>query len=311
MRKIFFPITTILGLALIIGCNKRIYDENDNHTIGTFLRAIEVDGETREFIIHVPSSYDTLKSVPLMLNFHGWTMTAEEQMEVSDMRSLANSKQFILVYPQGTRFQFLTHWNVGSWTTGSNANDLGFTEALIQQISTNYNIDEERIYACGYSNGGFFSYELACQLSHKIAAIGSVAGNMSTKTVNNCNPSHPTPVITVSGTMDDETLYDGSESDGYISHSSTIDFWVTYNNVDAIPIITNLPNTNTADGDSVILYQYLNGANNTEIDHYKVINGGHGWPGSSNTVIPIGNMDINANSVIWDFVSQFDINGKI
>ena len=127
MRKIFFPITTILGLALIIGCNKRIYDENDNHTIGTFLRAIEVDGETREFIIHVPNSYDTLKSVPLMLNFHGWTMTAEEQLEVSDMRSLANSEQFILVYPQGTRFQFSTHWNVGSWTTGSKANDLGFT----------------------------------------------------------------------------------------------------------------------------------------------------------------------------------------
>jgi polyhydroxybutyrate depolymerase len=49
----------------------------------------------------------------------------------------------------------------------------------------------------------------------------------------------------------------------------------------------------------------LNGDNNVEIEHYKVINGGHGWPGV------LGNMDINSNFIIWNFVSQFDINGKI
>ena len=59
------------------------------------------------------------------------------------------------------------------------------------------------------------------------------------------------------------------------------------------------------DGSSVNLFQYFNGDNNVEIEHYKVINGGHGWPGV------LGNMDINSNFIIWNFVSQFDINGKI
>ena len=80
----------------------------------------------------------------------------------------------------------LTHWNVGSWTSGSNSDDLGFVDELINHISNNYNIDMKRIYAAGYSDGGFFSQELACNLSNDIAAIGTVAANMSTRTKDNC-----------------------------------------------------------------------------------------------------------------------------
>ena len=54
-----------------------------------------------------------------------------------------------------------------------------------------------------------------------------------------------------------------------------------------------------------MLLNYKNGKNNVEIEHYKVINGGHDWPGT------FGNMDINANTIIWNFVSQFDLNGRI
>ena len=244
-----------------------------------------------------------------MLNFHGWTMSASDQMNLSDMRALAESEKFILVYPQGTkfknRFYGSTHWNVGSWTTGSNSDDLGFVDKLIDYMSVNYNIDLERIYACGYSNGGFFSHELACNLSNKIAAIGAVSANMSTRTKDNCNPSHPTPVVTVSGTNDNEVSYDGTNFEGQISHNEVLNYWINYNHTDSSTIISDLQNINTVDGSTVKLYQYKNGNNDVEIEHFKVVDGGHDWPGT------LGNMDVDANSIIWRFVSQFDIHGKI
>jgi len=294
----------IVFTIIIVGCKK-----DGNNQINDELKTINVNGVNREFILYIPSTYDSTDAVPLMLNFHGWTMSASDQMNLSDMRALAESEKFILVYPQGTkfknRFYGSTHWNVGSWTTGSNSDDLGFVDKLIDHMSVNYNIDLERIYACGYSNGGFFSHELACNLSNKIAAIGAVSANMSTRTKDNCNPSHPTPVVTVSGTNDNEVSYDGTNFEGQISHNEVLNYWINYNQTDSSPIISDLQNINTVDGSTVELYQYKNGNNDVEIEHYKIINGGHDWPGT------LGNMDIDANSVIWRFVSQFDIHGKI
>ena len=291
--------------TLVIGGCKKV----DNSPINDEVKTIDVNGVTREFILYIPNSYNSTDTVPLMLNFHGWTMSASDQMNVSDMRALAESEKFILVYPQGTKFKNWfygsTHWNVGSWTTGSTSDDIGFVDELIDQMSINYNIDLERIYACGYSNGGFFSHELACNLSNKIAAIGAVSANMSTRTKENCNPSHPIPVVTVSGTNDNEVSYDGTNFEGQISHDEVLNYWINYNQTDASPITRDLPNTNTTDGSVVKLYHYKNGSNNIEIKHYKVINGGHDWPGT------FGNMDIDANYIIWRFVSQFNINGKI
>lgn len=308
MRLIILIFTTFGLIILISGCAKKNHEENVGQVTeimsGTFSRSIEVEGESREYLIHIPISYDSIQSVPLILNFHGWTMSASDQMYVSDMRALSDSEQFILVYPQGTKLWGSTHWSVGSWTTGSQANDLDFIDALTDQLANNYNLDEERIYACGYSNGGFFSQELACQLSNKIAAIGTVAANMSIQTLNNCDPSHPVPVITISGTMDNVVQYDGSQPEGTISHNNTLDYWITFNNMDAEPIISDLQDINIPDGSSVTLYQYLNGDNYVEIEHYKIVDGGHDWPGT------FGNMDIDANTVIWNFVSQFDIYGK-
>ena len=128
---------------------------------------------------------------------------------------------------------------------------------------------------------------------------------MSTRTKDNCDPSHPMPLVTISGTHDNEVSYDGTIPEGQISHDAVLNYWTNYNQTDTSPMISDLANVNTADGSIVKLYQYKNGKNNVEIEHYKLINGGHDWPGT------YGNMDINANSIIWNFISRFNIDGKI
>jgi polyhydroxybutyrate depolymerase len=263
------------------------------------------DGVTREYIVYVPAVYNGSSSVPLLFNFHGYGMSANNQMSYGNMRAVADTAGFILVYPQGTLFWGSPHWNVGSWTLGSTADDIGFTEAMIDTLAANYNIDLNRVYSCGYSNGGYFSFVLACQLSAEIAAIGSVGGTMSTETYNSCNPSHPTPVVTIHGTDDATVSYSGGNPNNSESLSDVNTYWANYNNTIVPPVVSTLPNIDTTDGSTVELSLFDNGDNCTSVEHYKVIGGDHDWPGSW------GNMDINADAVIWSFVSKYDLNGLI
>ena len=160
-------------------------------------RTLVHDGMTREYFLYVPDSYDGTSEVPLMLNFHGYGGIASQYLEYADMRSLADTEMFILVYPQGALLDGDPHWNAGleSDENKSDVDDFGFVEALIDEISSNYSIDPARVYACGYSNGAFFTYALACYHGDRIAAIGSVAGTMMEETHDNCSPSHPTAMI--------------------------------------------------------------------------------------------------------------------
>lgn len=263
------------------------------------------DGVTREYIVYVPAVYNGSSSVPLLFNFHGYGMSANNQMSYGNMRAVADTAGFILVYPQGTLFWGSPHWNVGSWTLGSTADDIGFTEAMIDTLAANYNIDLNRVYSCGYSNGGYFSFVLACQLSAEIAAIGSVGGTMSTETYNSCNPSHPTPVVTIHGTDDALVSYSGGNPNNSESLPDVNTYWANYNNTIVPPVVSTLPNIDTTDGSTAELSLFDNGDNCTSVEHYKVIGGDHDWPGSW------GNMDINADAVIWSFVSKYDLNGLI
>ncbi len=271
----------------------------------TLERSIAYDNSFRQYIVYVPSAYDENEPTPLVFNFHGYTGQAFNHMNSTRMRPVADTAGFIVVYPQGALFSGNTHWNVGSWTNGSNTDDLGFTNAMIDTLSAEFNIDLERIYSCGYSNGGYFSFELACQLGSRIAAIGSVGGTMSSETYNDCNPEHPTPVITIHGTADNVVSYYFSNPVGSKPISDVNRYWQNFNNANESPLIENLPNLNSFDGSTVKYFTFQEGDNCVTVDHYQVNGGGHDWPGAW------GNKDIDASVLIWNFFSKYDINGLI
>ena len=274
----------------------------------TIYGTIEHDGLQREYILYVPSSYTVNQSVPLLFNFHGYTSNANVQMYYGSFRSIADTAGFIIIHPQGTLDnQGITFWNVG-WGTEV-VDDVGFTEAMIDSIGMEYNIDLERVYATGMSNGGFMSFHLACQLSEKIAAVASVTGSMTPFTFNNCNPQHPTPILQIHGTADNVVPYNGAIT-WTLSIEDVLQSWVNYNNCDTSATITNLPNINPYDGSTVELIIYDEGDNGVTVEHFKVIGGGHTWPGTA-FGSPGTNYDINASVEIWKFFSKYDINGLI
>ena len=262
-------------------------------------------GITRNYILFVPASYDPSTPAPLVFSFHGYSSNAALNMNYTGFTAIADTAGFILVHPDGTLDGSGTpHWNVGGWTVGSQIDDVGFTEAMIDEISAGYNINANRVYSCGMSNGGYMSFKLACELSDRIAAIASVTGSMTPQISNACNPSHPTPILQLHGTADPTVPYNGSPT-WTLAIDDVIDYWVGFNNCNTTPIITAIDDTDPSDGTNVDHFVYAGGDNGVTTEHFKVYNGEHDWFGVW------GNMDINSSIEIWKFFSKYDINGSL
>lgn len=268
----------------------------------TFIsQTIQNDGLTRGYSIYVPASYDGTTNFPLLFNLHGGGGTNSAWQVSADMRPIADTADFILVYPQARPDP--SDGNSFNWIpkVPGTFDDVPFFSSLIDTIASNYQIDQNRIYACGYSLGGDMSFELGCKLSNRIAAIAPVARTMQANPNSFCSPVHPTGVLTILGTNDLVSPYNGIVFGGieyYISAAATHRYWATRNNCDTTA-------TMSAVSPSVERYTWSTSSGCAYVEELKVIGGGHDWPGS------FGNMTIDANEEIWQFVSRYDINGLI
>jgi len=289
-------------LLLLIGCTFSSFAQE------TINASITHDGIQRDYILYIPELYDGNTTVPLVLNFHGFGSSASQQMFYGDFRNIADTEGFLLVHPEGTTFIGNQFWNVGFPGLSSNIDDVGFTEALIDELATLYAIDLDRVYATGMSNGGFMSFLLACQLSEKIAAVASVTGSMTQDTFDDCNAQHPTPILQIHGTEDDVVLY--NENNLSLPIPDVISYWVDHNNCETTPTTTTLPDVDVSDGSTIEHSVYEDGDNGVTTEHMKVIGGGHTWPGSVLNTAGT-NQDIDASMEIWLFFSRYDIDGLL
>lgn len=259
------------------------------------------EGVERNYLTYVPASLPQGSPVPVVLVLHGFTQTAQGIMTYSGFNAIAEVGRFIVVYPNGINLS----WNVGFSSSG--ANDIGFLNALIDTLDVKYPINLDRIYACGMSNGGFMSYRLACELSNRIAAIASVTGSMTTQTFSDCHPERPVPVLEIHGTSDLIVNYNGAT--GIKSIPDVIEYWVGQNACPELPETTLLPDV-INEGSQIERSIYRPCAQNSEVILLKVIDGGHTWPGSTNSGFGNTNRDINASHEIWEFFNRFSLSGN-
>ena len=290
----------ILSL-IIISCKSEDNTQVDEDGIITGLqtKTLTHDNVNRNYLVYIPDSYDSEIDYPLMFVFHGFGGIATQFINNADMRDLAESNNFIVVYPQGLDLGGTgSHWNCSnpSADNKSDVDDIGFIENLIDQLILDYPvIDSKRIYAAGYSNGGFMSYYLACN-SKKFAAIGSVAGTMLDDSYQSCNANFPTAMINIHGTNDFDVPYDGNTY--YPSIPEVVDWWKNFNNTPNEDLLTN------QDG-SIEQYKYYNDAGDIYVEHIKIIGGDHYWDDKLNFE------GKNTSGLIWDFVSNYNIDGII
>ena len=264
-------------------------------TTGYLEKEIFHDNKYRDYILYVPKDLDTTQSTPLVMMFHRWGSTMQSEYTLTKLNEIADTAHFILAVPQGIN----NNWNLSGHAAGGNEDDIGFINKIIDNTSNQYKINENRIYATGMSQGGFFCMELACKLSQKIAAIAPVGGVMASTTQDNCVPTRPVSILQMHAANDNIVNYSGVSPD--------LKYWIEFNKVDTIPIISNIPNTNLLDESTVQHYIYNNGNQQSTIEHLKIngSGGGHHWFG------PEGNKDINSGAEAWKFFSKHDLNGKL
>ncbi len=258
-------------------------------------------GQTRTYQLYVPAIYNSNNAVPLVLNLHGYGSNNTQQMAYGDFKPIADTANFLILAPQGSLDQFSTaHWNA-NWATG--VDDIGFLSALIDTVSANYSINQNRIYSTGMSNGGFMSFTLAGQLSNKITAVASVTGTMSILQIPANTVTIPMPIMQIHGTADATVDYNGDAN--FLSVDDVLNYWIGHNNCNITPVITQVPDINTADGCTAERYDYINGDNGAEVVHYKITPGAHTWPGAPFS-IGVTNQDFDASVEIWKFFSKYE-----
>jgi polyhydroxybutyrate depolymerase len=227
---------------------------------------LNYDGIERTYLLHVPSSYDGLSYVPLVVALHGYSGSGSSSESVTGFSAKADLNDFIVVYPNGTGSP--RSWNAGNCCGSAMTNDIddvGFISALIDTLSASYNIDSTRIFATGFSNGSMMSYRLAAELSDKIAAIAGGAGQM---VLDECDPIRAVPIMHLHALNDDVVLYEGGAY--FPSVESVIDIWVGINGCETDPDTTTSSST-------LMVRKWAAISHNADVVLFTTPTGGHSW----------------------------------
>lgn len=244
-----------------------------------------VDGEARRYHLYVPDSVDS--PAALVVDFHGLAGTAAEQDELSGMRAKADAEGFVVAQPEGRGA--LQYWETsaeGVAVTG----DVAFARAVVADVAGRVDIDLDRVFATGMSNGGGMANRLACEAADVFAAVAPVAGAYTTDDL--CTPSRPVPVLVIHGDSDLTVPIRGL---GSLLPSIT-DFaagWADRNG--CAPGATS--RSVAAD---VSLLEWSGCA--ADVVLYVVAGGGHGWPGTTKPLArAVTTTSISATDLMWDF----------
>ncbi len=257
-------------------------------------------GLARDSLLHVPASYDPAKGAMLVVNYHGFSSNAPEQVLLTDMNPVADAKSFLVAYPDGLG----SGWNAGSCCSElqpPNVDDVQFTKDLLARIESEYCIDPKRVFATGFSNGGFMSHRLGCEMADTFAAIAPVSGVLGIPTTS-CLPSRPVPVLDIHGTADPVVPYDGGPAlkllppIQFMSVDDTVSFWRSANAC-LSPAAIDYQN-----GDATCL-RWGDCSGGVAVELCTLLGDGPQWPDSAIVVPGLGNdsTSLNATSFIIDW----------
>jgi polyhydroxybutyrate depolymerase len=300
-------VLSLVICAGLLACKKSETDNNSNPGVQK-TETITVDSRTREYIIYLPTGYNTATALPLVFCLHGGGGTGSGFQSMANFNTLAEKEKFIVVYPSGIE----KSWNDGRPTDANvmGVDDVNFFRTMIQNFSTPYKIDPKRIYVTGISNGGFMSSRLGTELGDKIAAFASDAASVEKNTIyGNISATNPVSAMYIQGTADPLVPFMGgimtAGSGGTIaSHAEAVAKWVSVNSCNTSAVVTNVPDI-ASDGTSAVRRDYNGGTKGTAVTSIVIQNGGHTWPQGlqylSELIIGKTSQDFNAIETVWEF----------
>ncbi len=256
---------------------------------------IMVDGVERKYHIFVPVN-PPQKNLSLLVILAGGDAASHLFPQQDAFEKLAESEGIVLAFPVGQR---LPH-NEGAWQLNSDETsmqDINFVTAMINDIVAQNAIDRDRVYAIGYSLGSMFSYELACQMSDRFAAIASYAGTMPV-IAKSCAPSRNVPLMHIHAL-----------GDGIIAYDKTWNWkaWDSVGRMHDVPGLLNYwkeryqcQNSQQSETETSIHIVYDQCDQRARIEHYGIKSdkefAAHAWPQMIN--------GISTHQVMWSFLRR-------
>jgi polyhydroxybutyrate depolymerase len=282
-----------LFFTMLLGsCNPKSPAGLGSCPVGTSDAEIVSGGVTRDYRLFVPPAYRPEKAFPLVLGFHGHGGSAGQFESYSGFSTLASQAGFIAVYPQGAG-------QIPSWDTWAGSQDVQFIRDLIATVEAQCAVDRNQIYAVGHSRGGGMANRLACDLSDRIAAVGSVSGTYLYG--EDCSPGRPVAIVAFHGSDDPDVPYNGIGNAGampgaYFSIGTPIPQWAAAwadrNECDARPAAIFQKGTVTGQG-------WKNCRGGSDVILYTINGGEHEWPGA-----------VDAAGMIWTFFSNHPLSSE-
>lgn len=272
--------------ALLSGCTPSAAPVS-----GTQSRTIEVDGTSREYLVHVP---DELGAEPTLVVFvHGGFGSAAQAESAYGWDAIADQNDVIVAYPQADGLA----WNAGSCcgkSARSGIDDVAFVSAMVAELQGEFGVDPSRTFGTGMSNGAMMVYSMACE-TDVFAAIAPVAGTI----VTGCGSPAPTSVLHIHGLDDDRVRFDGEPGSGTtrVDGMPIEDVTALWRAADACapPTVVDEPPVTTSRAEC---------PDGRAVELITIAGAGHQWPGASGRGLADpdpASSAINATETIWTF----------
>jgi polyhydroxybutyrate depolymerase len=328
VHKLAVATTLVVVLSTVVVPAGATTGGTDRLPPGDQQLTIEFGGDTREYLVHMPAGAEQARPLPVVFNFHGGGSDAPAQRAYSQMDATADRHRFVVVYPQGTPpapgVQSLRTWNAGKCcgpARREQVDDVGFTLAVLDDLTGRIPVDRRRVYATGISNGGMMAYRLAADASKRIAAVASVAGQVE---VTKFAPGRPVAVMEFHSVDDPRALYDGGLGPPFPGTAiqnqfdpvqEGIDRWVAHDGCRRKPKpgATEHGEAGSADeGETATRITYAPCKQGAEVVLWKLTGSGHVWPGTPidisgsprGAVLGEPTNLVDANEVMWEFFSK-------
>lgn len=294
--------------------------------VGETRQTLTVDGEERWWYRRVPPAHDGSTPVPLVLDLHGYSEGATIHAGLSGVGPFGDEQGFVTVTPQG-------QGAVARWDTVLGSPDLAFIGTVLDATEAELCIDTNRVYTTGLSNGAFMTSAIACEYSDRVAAVAPVAG---VRTIKDCAPERPVPIVAFHGTADGFVSYDGGLGQKALDLPAPDGSGKKLGDTVTADQIAAASGGDTAVPSMMAAWAKRNGcasgttetkvaADVTRITYdcpeadatvlYRVSGGGHSWPGSAASAAIEGivgptTMNISANEIMWKFFLAHPLSGK-
>lgn len=266
------------------------------------------NGTNREYLLHLPTFYNSSEIYPLIVALHGYGDSPRLIEQYSNLSRKADKEKFIVVYPYGAinDLNKKRSWNAGSCcgeALNKNLDDVLFINNLVEEIEKKYKINSKKIYLTGFSNGGLLVHKIASEKPDKFAAVAVIAGSIGGKSREKDPyytipiPKKPIPILIMHGKKDGSVIYEGGPNKlgnaSFTSFNDSASFWIKNNKAYKKEVIEN----------KIIIHEsFIKTTNGARVELYSVKQSSHVWFGG---IMEFKNnlmgKSISATDTIWAF----------